>query len=105
MVVIATTTPASPCWTLISQYDNTASKADGRVYKKKFADLPTVDHVGDGTGPADFVICSWRVNDCKNDLTYEEFVAVCRQVLEHADALPTSNGIGTSRAAEMEPVQ
>jgi hypothetical protein len=29
---------------------------------------PTVDHVADGLIPSDFVICSWRVNDAKNDL-------------------------------------
>ncbi|MEX2141650.1 MAG: hypothetical protein WD894_20460 [Pirellulales bacterium] len=47
----------------------------------------TVDHVADGLGPADFVICSWRVNDAKNDLDRAEFLEVCRAVLAHSDAL------------------
>ena len=33
-------------WNRISQYDNLASKEGRREYKKKFADLPTLDHVG-----------------------------------------------------------
>lgn len=70
-------------WELISTYDNDGSKAGRRAYKRALAALPTVDHVGDGTGPADFVICSWRTNDCKNDLTRDELVAFCRAVLAH----------------------
>jgi hypothetical protein len=70
-------------WELISTYDNEASKAGRRVYKKILADLPTVDHVGDGLGAADFRICSWRTNDSKHDLTYDEFVQLCEQVIEH----------------------
>lgn len=72
-------------WNLISLYNNEESKKGRRAYKKKFAELPTVDHVGDGTGPADFVICSWRTNDCKNDLPRAEFVEFCRAVITHSD--------------------
>ena len=64
-------------WKLMSQYNNDESKELGREYKKRHALLPTVDHVGDGTGPADFKICSWRTNDCKNDLTIEELRDFC----------------------------
>ncbi|MBU4201395.1 MAG: hypothetical protein KKG09_04595 [Verrucomicrobia bacterium] len=70
-------------WDLIRKYDNEKSKVGKREYKKQFADLPTVDHVGDGMSNPDFKICSWRINDCKNDLTIEEFVEVCRDVLKH----------------------
>jgi len=69
-------------WDLISKYDNDQSKAKGREYKKEFGDLPTLDHVDDGSGSPQFNICSWRVNDAKNDLTLDEFLAVCREVLE-----------------------
>ena len=72
-------------WSLLSKYDNAESKKQGRVYKKKFALLPSVDHVGDGTGPADFKICGWRTNDAKNDLSYVEFVELCRKVIRVAD--------------------
>ena len=68
-------------WDLLSKYDNDASKAGGRVYKSEFSELPTVDHIGDGLGEPDFHICSWRINDAKNDLSYEEFISVCEDVL------------------------
>ncbi|SFV88665.1 Protein export cytoplasm protein SecA ATPase RNA helicase (TC 3.A.5.1.1) [hydrothermal vent metagenome] len=70
-------------WRLLGRYNNVESKKGGRVYKKKFALLPTVDHVGDGMGKADFKICSWRTNDAKNDLSFSEFVVLCRQIISH----------------------
>lgn len=72
-------------WSLLSKYDNAESQSHGRAYKKRFALLPTVDHVGDGTGTADFRVCSWRVNDAKNDLSQDEFVGLCRRVVAFAD--------------------
>lgn len=68
-------------WGLISKYNNDESKQGRRGYKAKFALLPTVDHLGDGTGPADFAICGWRTNDAKGDLTLEEFLALCQRVV------------------------
>jgi hypothetical protein len=38
---------------------------------------------GLGLGPADFVICSWRINDAKNDLDFNEFRELCAAVLPH----------------------
>lgn len=70
-------------WRLISQYDNDESREHGRHYKRGFAMLPTVDHVGDGKGPASFKICGWRTNDAKNDIELEEFISVCACVLKH----------------------
>lgn len=84
-------------WTLISTYKNDESKAGRRVYKSSFALLPTVDHVGDGLGAADFKICAWRTNDAKNDLAASDFIELCRRVVNYhakadepcpADALP-----------------
>jgi hypothetical protein len=72
-------------WSLLSRYSNVESKAKGRHYKATLALLPSVDHSGDGLGEADFKICAWRTNDSKNDLTHEEFVALCRRVLAHFD--------------------
>jgi len=68
-------------WGLISKYDNQESKQGRRDYKARFALLPTVDHLGDGTGPADFKICGWRTNDAKGDLSLEEFVVLCARVM------------------------
>jgi len=68
-------------WSLISTYDNERSKAGREEYLRSFADLPTVDHViaeGDST---QFVICSWRVNDCKAHLSETEFLKLCELVL------------------------
>lgn len=68
-------------WNLISTYDNNDSKLGRRSYKAAFALLPTVDHIGDGTGPADFRICGWRTNDAKGDLSLEEFITLCARVV------------------------
>ena len=71
-------------WELISTYDNAASKEGRRRYKKSFWNLPSVDHVGDDLTAGDFRICSWRTNDCKNDLSDEELVEFCKVVLAHS---------------------
>jgi hypothetical protein len=70
-------------WELISRYNNAEGKKGGRAYKKKFGDLPTVDHVDEGLDAPNFKICSWRVNDANSDLTLPEFVKLCREVLTH----------------------
>ncbi len=69
-------------WDLISQYDNARSKREGPAYKRIFELLPTVDHANPESRSADFEICGWRTNDCKNDLTMEELRAFCRRILE-----------------------
>jgi len=70
-------------WEQISKYRNEESKTRRREYKREFSMLPTVDHIGDGLGPAAFRICSWRTNDCKNDLTHAELIAFSRSVIAH----------------------
>ena len=71
-------------WEKIGKYSNAESKAHGRRYKATLALLPSVDHVGDGLGEADFKICAWRTNDAKNDLSQEEFVDLCHRVVAHS---------------------
>jgi hypothetical protein len=71
-------------WSLLCKYSNEESKAQGRRYKATLALLPSVDHLGDGRGEADFKICAWRTNDAKNDLTHDEFVVLCRRVVSHS---------------------
>jgi hypothetical protein len=73
-------------WALLSRYNNAESKAQKRAYKSKFALLPSVDHIGDGLSEANFKICGWRTNDAKNDLSHDDFVALCRRVVEHHDS-------------------
>ena len=70
-------------WALLSKYDNEQSKKHGNKKKKRFALLPSVDHVGDGAGPADFKICGWRTNDAKNDMSLNEFISLCKKVVEN----------------------
>jgi hypothetical protein len=70
-------------WKLISVYDNDAAKQGRSEYLKKFGNLPTVDHVIGHDGSLRFVICSWRVNDCKSHLSEQEFWELCEQVLAH----------------------
>jgi hypothetical protein len=78
-------------WNMIGTYHNEKSKEQGREYKAGLALLPTVDHVGDGTGQPDFKICGWRTNDAKNDLPLADFVDLCRKVVA-ANPLISSAG-------------
>jgi hypothetical protein len=71
------------CWDLISKYDNEKSRLGRRIYKATLGLLPTVDHVGDGLGIADFKICGWRTNDAKHDLAYDEFIQLCQRVVAY----------------------
>jgi hypothetical protein len=79
-------------WSLISTFENHAAKAGGLKYKKSLALLPTVDHTFDEHGRQRFVICSWRVNDAKSDLTADEFYNLCELVLRHQQQRQTTRG-------------
>lgn len=70
-------------WRLISTYRNAASLEGKTKYKKSFALLPTVDHTVDEHGNLKFVICSWRMNDMKNDMSDAELYEMCERVLCH----------------------
>jgi hypothetical protein len=70
-------------WKLIGKWNNYNSKKGGRSYKAEFADLPTVDHEDEGKGEPHFKICSWKVNDAKNDMSLLEFRMLCEAVLEY----------------------
>jgi hypothetical protein len=78
---------------LLSKYYNAASRQYGLAYKKKFALLPSVDHVRDGKGPADFKICAWRTNDSKNDLSSEELLELCEKVMKAANLAAARDGV------------
>ena len=43
---------------------------------------PTIDH-RDSQAICDFVICAWRTNDAKHDMSIDELKTFCRLVLEH----------------------
>ena len=67
-------------WNLIGQYNNSEAKQGGKTYKRKFALMPTVDHINAEAKP-EFVICSWRMNDAKNDLSECGFMKLCIRFL------------------------
>lgn len=72
-------------WTLISKWRNDEAKKEGPTYKKQFALLPSVDHATGRVGDTHFKICSWRMNDAKNDLSIDEFIDLAKKVLGHLD--------------------
>ena len=74
-------THESLVWSLLSEWDNREAQRQGSKYKRRFALLPTVDHVDPESTEADFRICGWRTNDCKNDLTIAELRAFCETFL------------------------
>ena len=76
-------------WDLIGTYDNREAEAGRGAHKKQYALLPTIDHRSNLPEP-DFVICAWRTNDAKHDMTPEELVEFCRRVLAHAEAKKAS---------------
>ncbi len=69
-------------WYLLSKWNNEDAKKFKRNYKKKFALLPTVDHV-DELGVANFKICAWRTNDAKNDLSLNELIDFCKKIIKN----------------------
>lgn len=70
-------------WELIGTYDNNEAAAGKGEHKKKYAMLPTVDH-RTNKPEADFVICAWRTNDAKHDMTPAELLTFCRAVIAHS---------------------
>jgi hypothetical protein len=64
------------CWELISTWDTSHEQPQG--YERKFALLPTVDHVNPDV--LEFEICSWKINKAKSDLGPAEFVELCKKV-------------------------
>ncbi len=71
-------------WTLIQKWNNGESHRGGAAYKKRFALLPSVDHVQGEGESARFKICAWRTNDAKSDLPYTEFLDLCKKVVKFA---------------------
>ena len=69
---------------LLGDFKNEDAKAGGAAHKRRFAMLPTVDHVTAEPVP-DFEIVSWQTNDAKGDMPAEEFIAYCRRVVRVAD--------------------
>ncbi|MCP9828780.1 hypothetical protein KBZ19_09810 [Synechococcus sp. L2F] len=69
-------------WDLLGNYDSDESGRQGASYKRARAMQPTIDH-RNSEPICDFVICSWRTNDAKHDMSIEELKEFSRLVLEH----------------------
>jgi hypothetical protein len=80
-------------WDLLSKWNNEEAKNKGRRHKRKFYLLPTVDHVGDGTGEPEFKICAMLTNDVKSDLSHDELLGLCEKLLMAAGRWPGTPGV------------
>ena len=85
-------------WAAVGTWDNGEAEEKGAPYKRLFRNMPTVDHVQGADGRPeslhDLRICSWEVNDAKGDLSFEQFEALCRRVLDvDADGWPVSEAL------------
>jgi hypothetical protein len=69
-------------WSLIKVWNADSAKAidSNGTYFRKFALLPVVDHIDPEAAEIRFEICANQVNLCKNYLTPDEFVALCRKI-------------------------
>lgn len=72
-------------WNLINKWNNSDARRGGPQYKRRFALLPSVDHVSGRTSQPCFKICGWRTNDAKSDLSHREFLELCKRVIGFAN--------------------
>jgi hypothetical protein len=72
-------------WHLIGTWKNAEAKEGGRKHKERYHFQPTIDHVGDGMSEPNFKICSYRTNDAKGVMSYEEFITFCQLVVAHSE--------------------
>jgi hypothetical protein len=73
-------------WDLVCQWDDTKAKTQDKAFFETFALLPSVDHIDPYAQEIAFEICSWRINRCKNNLTAQEFVALCRKIVVYRNS-------------------
>lgn len=70
-------------WSRIGLWRNAEAAERRGDYRREFWMLPSVDH--DFTDPQNpiFHICSWRMNDSKNDQSIVEFLQLAAKVKTH----------------------
>lgn len=78
-------------WHLIGSYDPKQADAGGPEHKRRFALLPTPSQPSGNPEPQ-FVICAWRTNDARHDMTPEELLEFCRRVVSHAEQISAPAG-------------
>ena len=69
-------------WELVGTWDSSSSAVHDPAVMKKFALLPSVDHIDPSADTLQFEICSFEINKCKSSLNPAEFVAQCRRIVE-----------------------
>lgn len=62
-------------WHLSSTWDNDEAELGRGEHKRNYWNLPSIDHEGEHIR-----ICSWRMNDSKNDQSIEEFLDLAEKV-------------------------
>lgn len=67
-------------WTC--RYVNEDSQKGKLSYRNKTRNLPTVDHKDPESRVPDFELISWIVNSAKHDLTKEQFLDLCKKVVD-----------------------
>jgi len=72
-------------WELVCTWDDANVKNPDPGLMKRYALLPTVDHIDQYAITPAFEICSWLVNRCKADQTPEEFVAMCERIVAFSE--------------------
>jgi hypothetical protein len=73
-------------WELVCMWNDANTKNLDEPVFRKYALLPTVDHVDPYGSSIDFEICSWHINRSKNNLTPQEFVALCKRIAGRGNA-------------------
>ena len=72
-------------WHLIGTWNNDEARTGGAPYKRKFAGMPTVDHVHGADGRpislGDLKVTSWSLNDAKGDMALDQFLTLCHRVV------------------------
>lgn len=76
-------------WELIGKWNNEKARNGGHEYRKKFYNLPTVDHFDPNPKKFDtqnpgFKICSLIVNDVKNDLSHKKLIRLCKILIKNS---------------------
>jgi hypothetical protein len=79
-------TGAALQWELVCTWDDTTDKNIDEATFRRFALLPTVDHVDPCSEDIRFEICSWLVNRSKNNLTADEYVALCGKIVAYLES-------------------
>lgn len=69
-------------WELIRTWDPTKKNPDASNFKK-YALLPTADHIDPASDVLKLEICSWKINTCKGNLNPWEFIELCKKVINY----------------------